>query len=198
MEFIPVENKIFEIRGKQVMLDADLAEMYNTETKKLKQAAKRNIERFPEDFMLELTKEEYDSLRSQFVTLENRGKGQHSKYLPYAFTQEGVAMLSSILRSPVAVQVNIHIMCAFVAVRSYLITESPKHKIEELYHLIKSLEQDFKYHVKDWEDECFENEKKFDELYMAFTELAAKEQLASHKPARRVVGFIQPKNEEKI
>jgi hypothetical protein len=196
MEPIPIENKIFEIRGKQVMLDTDLAEMYGTETRVLKQAVKRNIERFPDDFMFELTWSEYDSLRSQFVTLKNEGRGRHSKYLPYVFTQEGVAMLSGVLRSPVAVQVNINIMRAFVAVRNYLLNESPSRKIEELYQMVKNLEHDFKDHIQDWEDESFENEKKFDELYMAFTELAAKEQLASNKAPRKPVGFINPQNDK--
>lgn len=207
MQLIPIENKIFEIRGKQVMLDTDLAKMYGIETRRLKEQVRRNIERFPDDFMFELTKLEYDSLRSQIATLENQdvisgsqketnnNRGKHSKYLPYVFTQEGVAMLSGILRTPVAVQVNINIMRAFVAVRNYLLNESPARKIEELYQMVKTLEHDLKDHIKDWEDDSFENEKKFDELYMAFTELAAKEQLASHKAPRRPVGFIKPKDE---
>ncbi|NDV96572.1 ORF6N domain-containing protein [Dysgonomonas sp. 521] len=195
MELIPIENKIFEIRGKQVMLDTDLAEMYGVETRVLKQAVKRNIERFPDDFMFELTKKEFDSLRSQFVTLKNEGRGRHSKYLPYVFTQEGVAMLSGVLRSPVAVQVNINIMRAFVAVRNYLLNESPSRKIEELYQMVKTLENKLEDHIQDWEEESFENEKKFDELYLAFTELAAKEQLASHKTPRKPVGYIKPENE---
>ncbi|TAK54524.1 MAG: ORF6N domain-containing protein [Bacteroidetes bacterium] len=90
-----IEKKIFFIRGQKVMLDKDLAELYGVETKVLKRAVKRNVERFPEDFMFELTEEEYASLRYHFGTLK---RGKHSKYLPYAFTEQGVAMLSSILR----------------------------------------------------------------------------------------------------
>jgi hypothetical protein len=96
MELLKIENKIYEVRGQKIMLDFDLAEMYETETKVLKQAVKRNITRFPADFMFEVTREEYNFLRSQFVTLE-KGRGKYSKYLPFAFTEQGVAMLSSVL-----------------------------------------------------------------------------------------------------
>jgi hypothetical protein len=197
MELSVIQSKIYEIRGCKVMLDTDLAEMYQVETRVLKQAVRRNISRFPDDFMFELTKKEYDSLRSQFVILKDESRGQHSKYLPYVFTQEGVAMLSGVLRSPVAIQVNINIMRAFVAVRDYLLNGSPVWKIEELYLMVKNLEQDFRDHVKDWEEDSLENEKKFDELYIAFTKLAAKEQLASHKTPRQPVGFIRPEETKK-
>ena len=90
-----IQQKIYVIRGEQIILDSDLAEMYGMETRTLKQVVRRNINRFPSDFMFELTKEEYASLRSQIVTLKNK-HGQHSKYLPFAFTEQGVAMLSSI------------------------------------------------------------------------------------------------------
>jgi hypothetical protein len=113
-DFIPVENitdKIFMIRGHKVMIDRDLAELYCVDTKVLKQAVRRNIKRFPEDFMFELTFKEESSLRSQIVTLE--GKGRHSKYLSMAFTEQGVAMLSSVLKSDRAIQVNIEIMRIF-------------------------------------------------------------------------------------
>jgi len=94
MELEVIQNKIFEIRGCKVMLDFDLVLLYSVETKVLKQAVRRNVNRFPEDFMFELSKTEYDSLRSQIATLKN-GRGQHSKYLPFAFTEQGIAMLSS-------------------------------------------------------------------------------------------------------
>lgn len=116
-----IQEKIIEIRGQKVMLDFDLAELYNTETKVLKQAVRRNIERFPSDFMFELKKEEYDSLRSHFVTLEN-GRGKYSKYLPFAFTEQGVAMLSSVLKSSKAVEVNISIIRVFVFIRQYALS----------------------------------------------------------------------------
>lgn len=108
-------HKIHVIREQKVMLDSDLAALYGVETKVLNQAVKRNIVRFPEDFMFELTQQEYESLRSQFVTLNKRGT--HSKYLPNVFTEQGVAMLSSVLRSPQAIQVNIQIMRIFTRIR---------------------------------------------------------------------------------
>lgn len=119
-ELLPVErveSKIFFIRGQKVMLDKDLAELYGSETKYLKRQVKRNYKRFPDDFMFQLTRKEYNSLRCQIGTLE---KGKHTKYLPYAFTEQGVAMLSSVLNSERAIQVNIAIMRAFVKLRRLL------------------------------------------------------------------------------
>ena len=116
-----IEKLIFLIRGQKVMLDSNLAELYDVATKVFNQAVKRNKSRFPSDFMFQLTTEEFDILRSQIVTLET-GRGRHRKYLPYAFTEQGVAMLSSILRSKRAVNVNIEIMRAFVRLREILAT----------------------------------------------------------------------------
>jgi hypothetical protein len=118
-----IESKIFTIRGVQVMLDHDLAEIYQIETKLLNKAVKRNIERFPSEFMFQLTSEELDSLRFQFGTLKNK-RGKHRKYLPYAFTEQGVAMLSAILRSDVAVKVSIEIMNAFVQMRRLMLNNA--------------------------------------------------------------------------
>jgi phage regulator Rha-like protein len=114
VKFENIQERIIEIRGQKVLLDSDLAEMYAVETRVLTQAVKRNIERFPGDFMFQLTKIEDNSFRSQIVTLK---RGQHRKYLPYVFTEQGVAMLSSVLRSPKAIEVNILIMRAFVKLR---------------------------------------------------------------------------------
>jgi len=128
-----IESKIFVTRGHRVMLDEDLAVLYEVEIKALNQAVKRNLERFPDDFMFQLTAEEFSDLksqtgdsglRSQTVTLKS-GRGQHRKYLPYAFTEQGVAMLSSVLRSERAIHVNIEIMRAFVRLRQMLSTLSP-------------------------------------------------------------------------
>lgn len=139
-----IAKAIYLIRNQKVMMDSELAEMYGVETKVLNQAVKRNIDRFPEDFMFQLTNEEWEnlksqfvtssetnylrsqivtlekgnSLRSQFVTLE-KGRGKHRKYLPYAFTEQGVAMLSSVVNSPVAIHVNISIMRVFVNMRQW-------------------------------------------------------------------------------
>ena len=114
-----IEGKIYLIRGQRVMLDRDLAQLYGVATKNLNKAVARNTKRFPDDFMLQLTKEEYESLRFQTGTLK---RGQHAKYLPYVFTEQGVAMLSSVLRSERAILVNIAIMRAFVKIRQVLST----------------------------------------------------------------------------
>ena len=118
-----IESKIFVIRGKQVMVDRDLADLYDVETKRITEAVKRNIERFPEEFRFQLTKDEYDFLRSQIATLKNDAsdqRGKHAKYLPYVFTEQGVAMLSAVLHSETAIQVSIKIMNAFVQLRHYV------------------------------------------------------------------------------
>ncbi|MBI5663465.1 MAG: ORF6N domain-containing protein [Nitrospirae bacterium] len=114
-----VESKILLIRGHKVMLDSDLADLYDVAVKVLLQAVKRNLKRFPEDFMFQLNSQEAEALRSQFVTLK-KGRGQHRKYLPYVFTEQGVAMLSSVLNSERAIEVNILIMRAFVKLREMI------------------------------------------------------------------------------
>ena len=125
-----IVSKIVFLRGEKVLLDRDLAELYGVETKQLKRAVRRNIDRFPPDFMFELTKEEYDSLRYQFGTLK---RGEHSKYLSIAFTEQGVAMLSSVLNSKRAIKVNILIMRAFVQLRQMISShEDLLRKVEEM------------------------------------------------------------------
>lgn len=119
VEPLQVQQLIYIVRGERVMLDRDLAMLYGIETKNLKRQVKRNLSRFPEDFMIELTREEYNALRCQNGTIE-KGRGEHSKYLPYAFTENGVAMLSSVLTSEAAVNINIQIMRAFTMVRKAL------------------------------------------------------------------------------
>lgn len=116
-----ITQSILVFRGHKVLLDEDLAELYGVATKVLLQAVRRNQERFPEDFMIQLTAAEWAALRSQIVTLKP-GRGQHRKYLPYAFTEQGVAMLSSVLNSDRAVAVNIEIMRAFVKLRELLVS----------------------------------------------------------------------------
>ena len=125
-----IENKIFLIRGKKVMLDRNLAILYEVPPKRLNEQVKRNIKRFPEDFMFQLTKEEADSLRSQFATLK---RGQHSKYFPSAFTEHGILMLSSVLNSERAIQVNIQIMRTFTKLKEIIMTHKDlKRKIEDM------------------------------------------------------------------
>ncbi len=135
-----IENKIILIRGQKVMLDKDLADLYNVDTSMLKRAVRRNLLRFPDDFMFELTKEEQVSLRCHFGTLK---RGRHPKYLHYAFTEQGIAMLSSVLKSKRAILVNISIMRAFVKLRR-LVTD---HK--ELSDKLKELELKFVRHDDD-------------------------------------------------
>ena len=128
-----IVNKIYRIRNMQVMLDFDLAELYSVETRMLKQQVRRNQERFPEDFFFELTIDEWESLRSQIVILKNLSRGQHSKYRPFAFTEQGVAMLSSVLRSKQAIEMNIQIMRIFVSMRRMIATnEEILEKLEKL------------------------------------------------------------------
>jgi len=134
-EIIPaelIERKILVIRGEKVMLDSDLASLYGVETRVLNQAVRRNIRRFPDDFMFELSAAENELLRSQIVILK-KGRGQHSKYLPYAFTEQGVAMLSSVLNSERAIEVNILIMRSFVKLREMISTHKDlAKKLEDL------------------------------------------------------------------
>ena len=125
-----VQRRIMSIRGDRVMLDHSLAELYGVQTKQLKRAVRRNIHRFPPDFMFELTREEYNSLRSQIGTIK---RGEHSKYLPMAFTEQGVAMLSSILNSRRAIEVNILIVRAFVRLRQMVgVHKDLLQKIEDM------------------------------------------------------------------
>lgn len=161
-ELVIIENKIYEIRGQKVMLDFDLAEMYQVETKNLNKAVKRNIERFPEDFMFQLTSEEMANLRFQIGTSSWGG----TRYLPFAFTEQGVAMLSGILRSPQAVEVNINIMRAFVHMRQYLLSHVSRQELDELKQRIEYLEEDIS---SDREN----NENQFGELFTAFTKVSA-------------------------
>ena len=144
-----IKDVIYEVRGQKVMLDTDLAEMYEVEVSQLKRQVRRNIDRFPKDFMFELTPEEVSSLRCQNGILKT-GRGKHSKYAPFAFTEEGVAMLSGLLRSKIAIQVNINIMRAFVAVRqavsalqtSELRYEQLSHKVDQLNAYVEEILHD--------------------------------------------------------
>ncbi|OGI89834.1 hypothetical protein A3B01_03505 [Candidatus Nomurabacteria bacterium RIFCSPLOWO2_01_FULL_41_52b] len=143
-------NRILFVRGKKVMMDRDLAELYAVGTKNLNKAVKRNMGRFPSDFMFQLTKSELQSLRFQFGTLEERsqfvtlkkGRGQHAKYLPHAFTEQGVAMLSSILNSKRAIMVNIQIIRTFTHLRELLATNT------KLRIKIENMEKKYDFQLK--------------------------------------------------
>lgn len=119
LELKRIQDKIFTIRNIHVMLDSDLAKLFNVETKVLNQAVKRNLQRFPSDFMFQLSTEEWSNIRSQFVTLEE-GRGKYRKFLPFVFSEQGVSMLSAVLKSSVAIEISITIIRAFVEMRTFL------------------------------------------------------------------------------
>ena len=168
MELELIKNSILEIRGKKVMLDMDLAKIYEVETRALKQAVRRNLDRFPEDFMFQLTKEEWSILRSQIVTLEV-GKGNHPKFLPFAFTEQGVAMLSAVLNSQRAVNASIAIMRAFVMIRQWALT------YQELSDKLSDLE---KLH-----------NQKFNDIDQVLKYLLQKDQAKINPAPREKVGY---------
>ena len=147
-----IESLIKVIRGQQVMLDKDIAKLYGVEVKVLNQAVKRNVERFPSDFRFQLTKEE--CLRSQIVTL-NEKQGKHLKYMPYAFTEQGVAMLSSVLRSQTAIEVNIQIMRAFVSMRHFMVNNA------SVFSRLETIE----YHQLEMQQHLQESDKRIEEVF---------------------------------
>ncbi len=179
-----IQNRIYEVRGERVMLDRDLAGLYEIETKVLNQAVKRNIKRFPKDFMFQLTKEEFEdlrlqigpskndgSLRSQFVTLKN-GRGQHLKYLPFVFTEQGVAMLSGVINSDKAISMNIAIMRAFVAVRQVLLKQN-----------------DIKKQLKEIKERIDEHDVQLNQLYDAMENLLDEKAAQRKWDDRERIGF---------
>ena len=179
-----IQNRIYEIRGERVMLDRDLAALYETETKALNLAVKRNIKRFPKEFMFQLTKEEYENIRFQIETLETgkslrlqnetlkTGRGQHSKYLPYAFTEQGVAMLSGILNSDKAINMNIAIMRAFVEVRRILLQQS-----------------DLKTQLKEIKERLGEHDVQLNQIYDAMENLLDEKTAQRKWEDRERIGF---------
>ena len=188
MEIQIIQNKIYEIRGQRVMLDSDLAELYQVETKALKQAVRRNIERFPEDFMFEISNEEFnslkDSLRSQFVT-SNRGG---IRYMPFAFTEMGVAMLSSVLRSETAIQANIAIMRAFVAMRNYFAqTAVVSAELAEMRSRLLLVERDCRENLEAMNDLSEDVRRDFDTVFEAIGALSVK--IPKANVPRKPIGF---------
>jgi len=173
MQLQKIQQRIYEVRDQKVMLDFDLAELYETETKRLKEAVRRNITRFPPDFMFELTREEFNSLRTQFATSKRGG----IRYMPFAFTEQGVAMLASVLNSPKAIEVNIQIVRAFVFLRKYALT----HK--ELTQKLKELEMKY--------------DQKFDDVYEAIAYLLNKDKLETKQKERKRIGYSNPNSENK-
>ena len=191
-EMILIQNLIYEIRGEKVMLDFDLAKMYQIETKALKQAVRRNLERFPPDFMFTLSQEEYKalkiSIRSQFVTLEE-GRGKYPKYAPFAFTEQGVAMLSSVLRSEVAIKANIAIMRAFVQVRRYLLAASSvSSELQALRAKVDLLQMQQEENLESVNDLSEDVRGEIDNLYLAIAELSSRIEEKKKAP-RPKIGF---------
>ena len=181
-----IQSKIYEIRGQKVMLDKDLATMYGVEVRSLNQAVKRNIERFPSDFMFQLSNDEWIGLKSQFVISSWGGV----RKLPYAFTEMGVAMLSSVLRSSVAIQVNINIMRAFVAVRQ-MIALPPTDKLAELQSEMAELKSYVEEILSDQNDINEETAMQLELINLSLAELQMKRE-REEKP-RNPIGFIKPK-----
>lgn len=163
MELHIIQNKIHTIRDVKVMLDYDLAALYEVQTKNLNLAVKRNISRFPEDFMFQLTKEEFTDLRLQSETSSHNHGG--TRYLPYAFTEQGVSMLSSVLSSPKAIEVNIAIMRTFVKIRQYVLN------------------------YKELAEKLIEHDKRFSDVYEALDYLITKDKQEIEHKERRRIGF---------
>ena len=185
-----IQSKIYEIRGQKVMLDRDLAELYQVTTSNLNKAVKRNLKRFPPDFMFQLTEEEWEILRFQNGIIK-KGRGEHTKYLPHAFTEQGLAMLSGLLNSDIAIQVNINIMRAFVAVRQ-MIALPPTDKLTELQQEVANLKAYMEEILSDQNDINEETAMQLELINQSLVELQMKKR-REEKP-RNPIGFIQPKN----
>ncbi|MDR2806497.1 MAG: ORF6N domain-containing protein [Dysgonamonadaceae bacterium] len=186
-QLVQIQSKIYPIRGQKVMLDRDLAGMYGVETKVLNQAVKRNIERFEgDDFMFQLTVSEMNEFsRSQIVTL-NKGRGYNIKYRPFAFTELGVAMLSSVLNSPVAIEINRKIMRAFVYIRQVLFVP-PTDEVKQLQYDLKALQDYIENVFTDYNDINEDTRMQLELINEALAELQMYKKLAE-KPRRRI-GF---------
>jgi hypothetical protein len=165
MQLSVIQNKIYEIRGQKIIFDFDLADMYGVTTKALKQAVKRNAGRFPPDFMFQLDTLEFESLRSHFVTSKRGG----TRYMPFAFTEQGIAMLSSVLNSDKAIEVNIAIMRTFVSIREYALNYT------DLQGKLQELEKDYN--------------KNFKEIYEALNLLISTKLIEEQSSRRERIGF---------
>ena len=174
-DLIPIQNLIYEIREHRVMLDSDLARLYGVETKALNRAVKRNIERFPDFFMFQLTEEEWKNLRCQIGTFKNDIR----KYRPYAFTEHGVLMLSSVLNNPKAIQINIQIMVAFVQMRQYALEQSTKdNKIEDLRKILM-------LHIENSDNKFTEHDEAINQIIQVLNNLI------EQPKSKRQIGFVK-------
>ena len=181
-----IQSKIYEIRGQRVMLDFDLAELYQVETRRLNEAVKRNIKRFPKDFMFQLNVDEWIILKSQFATSRWGG----TRKLPYAFTEQGLAMLSGVLNSDIAIQVNINIMRASVAVRQMIVNPTVD-KTTKLQQEVNELKEYIEEVFTDYNDINEDTRIQLDLINKTLAELQVQKKL-SDKP-RNPVGFVKPK-----
>ena len=185
LENIAIESLIYEIRGKKIMLDRDLARLYGVETKVLNQAVKRNIKRFPEDFMFQLTLEEYSNLKSQIVTSSWGG----TRKLPLVFTEQGLAMLSGLLNSDTAISVNIAIMRTFASIRQYLYNNHAiSLELETIKTKLEILERDNEENLEAVNDLSEDMRKEINTIYQAIAALSIKEDSTTREP-RRKIGF---------
>ena len=194
-EIQTIQSKIYEIRGQRVMLDRDLAELYQVTTGNLNKAVKRNLRRFPPDFMFQLTKDEFNILSSNLIFQNGTSNWGGTRKLPYAFTEQGLAMLSGVLTSDIAIDVNISIMRAFVAIRR-MTTALPKSEaaadVAQLRKDFEDLKLDIEDILHDQNDINESTRQQLDAISTALAELQSKE--PRQKPRRRI-GFIQDDSE---
>jgi len=186
MELHIIQSKIYEIRDCKVMIDRDLAEMYGVETRVLNQAIKRNIERFPDDFMFQLTGIEWENMSSQIVMTSGYKRPKSS--LPLVFTEHGVTMLSSVLRSTIAINISIQIVRAFVGIRQ-LVLNSPNNKVEELKNEMRELKQ---YLDEVFTDQNDLNEDTRMQLEIISQSMAELQTIRKIETPRRPIGYIVP------
>lgn len=184
----PIQNKIYEIRGQRVMLDRDLAELYGVTTSNLNKSVKRNIKRFPEDFMFQLSQLEFDTLKSNLIFQNGTSNWGGTRKLSYAFTEQGLAMLSGLLNSDIAIQVNINIMRAFVAVRQMIAENSPIKRLATLEHNFAELKHDLEEIFADYNDINEDTRAQIEAINSSLAELQAKTTVRPRRP----VGFIKP------
>ena len=183
-----IQSKIYEIRGQKVMLDFDLAELYQVETRVLNQSVKRNIDRFPEDFMFQLAKDEWEDISSQFV-MTSRNKRPKSA-LPLAFTEHGVVMLSSVLRSDIAIQISVLVVRAFVAMRQLIANPPIDDRVEQLENQIKNVKEYIEEAFADYNDINDDTRMQLELINQTLAELQAQKSIADRP--RNPIGFIKP------
>ena len=194
MNELAIKEKIYEIRGQRVMLDFDLAELYQVETRVLNQSVKRNIRRFPEDFMFQLSEVEWDTILSQFV-MTSRVKRPKSA-LPLAFTEHGALALAGILRSDVAIETSIIVTRAFVAMRQALTTLAIPVKLNEIERSLTNLRHEVEEILADQNDINESTRAQLEAISAALVELQSSRSQISTLKKRRPIGFIQPKEDE--